>query len=148
MFLAICALFFCVPLYVIVVTSLKTMDQIRQGDIFALPTALDFDAWVTAWDKSCSGINCAGIKVGFVNSLEILFPSLVAVDRAVLGHRLRAGAVERALGQHLPVHAVHLRLRAVPDHHGAADPDHRLPACLRHRSGASRWCTPCSPCRS
>ena len=75
-FLSICALFFCVPLYVIVVTSLKTMDQIRQGDIFALPWQLNFDAWVTAWDKSCSGTVCAGIKVGFLNSLEILFPSL------------------------------------------------------------------------
>jgi glucose/mannose transport system permease protein len=76
-FLTICALFFCVPLYVIVVTSLKSMDQIRQGDIFALPWSLNFDAWVTAWDKSCSGTLCQGVKVGFLNSLEILFPSLV-----------------------------------------------------------------------
>ena len=76
-FLSICALFFCVPLYVIVVTSLKTMDQIRQGEIFSLPWSLNFDAWVTAWDKSCSGTSCQGIKVGFVNSLAILFPSLI-----------------------------------------------------------------------
>ena len=57
-FLTICALFFCVPLYVIVVTSLKSMDQIRQGDLFALPWHLDFSAWVTAWSKSCSGTRC------------------------------------------------------------------------------------------
>jgi glucose/mannose transport system permease protein len=76
-FLTICALFFSVPLYVIVVTSLKSMDQIRQGDIFALPWTLNFDAWVTAWDKSCSGTLCEGVKVGFFNSLQILFPSLV-----------------------------------------------------------------------
>ncbi len=76
-FLSICALFFCVPLYVIVVTSLKSMDQIRQGDIFSLPWSLDFSAWWTAWDKSCSGTLCQGVKVGFVNSLEILFPSLI-----------------------------------------------------------------------
>ena len=30
-FLTLCALFFCVPLYVVVVTSLKSMDQIREG---------------------------------------------------------------------------------------------------------------------
>ena len=76
-FLTICALFFCVPLYVIVVTSLKTMDQIRLGDIFSLPWHLDFSAWVQAWDKSCSGTLCQGVKVGFLNSLEILFPSLI-----------------------------------------------------------------------
>ena len=76
-FLTICALFFCVPLYVVVVTSLKSMDQIRQGEIFSLPWHLDFSAWLTAWDKSCSGTICAGVKVGFLNSLEILFPSLI-----------------------------------------------------------------------
>jgi glucose/mannose transport system permease protein len=75
-FLSICALFFCVPLYVIVITSFKTMDQIRQGNIFALPTTWTFDPWWIAWNSACSGMNCNGIKVGFVNSLEILFPSL------------------------------------------------------------------------
>jgi glucose/mannose transport system permease protein len=75
-FLTICALFFCVPLYVIVITSFKTMDQIRLGEIFSLPTTWTLDAWWTAWDKACSGMNCNGIKVGFLNSLEILFPSL------------------------------------------------------------------------
>jgi glucose/mannose transport system permease protein len=76
-FLTICALFFCVPLYVVVVTSLKSMDQIRQGDIMSLPWSLDFSAWWQAWDKSCSGTLCQGVKVGFLNSIEILIPSLV-----------------------------------------------------------------------
>jgi glucose/mannose transport system permease protein len=75
-FLSICALFFCVPLYVIVITSFKTMEQIRQGNIFALPTTWTFDPWWIAWNSACSGMNCHGIKVGFLNSLEILFPSL------------------------------------------------------------------------
>jgi glucose/mannose transport system permease protein len=76
-FLAICALFFCVPLYVIVVTSLKGMDEIRQGDVFALPLNWNFSAWWHAWDKACSGTRCQGVKVGFLNSVEILAPSLV-----------------------------------------------------------------------
>jgi glucose/mannose transport system permease protein len=76
-FLAICALFFCVPLYVIVTTSFKTMEQIRQGDIFSLPMPLTIDAWWSAWDNACSGIKCDGLKVGFWNSVAILFPSLL-----------------------------------------------------------------------
>jgi glucose/mannose transport system permease protein len=76
-FLGICAAFFCVPLYVIIVTSFKTMDQIRGGEIFALPMPLTFDAWWSAWDNACSGIRCDGLKVGFFNSLAILFPSLI-----------------------------------------------------------------------
>jgi glucose/mannose transport system permease protein len=76
-FLTICALFFCVPLYLIIVTSLKGMDQIRLGDVFSLPSHWDFGAWWQAWDKACSGTRCDGIKVGFLNSVEILAPSLV-----------------------------------------------------------------------
>ena len=75
-FLSICAAFFLVPLYIVVVTSFKTMDQIRGGEIFSLPTTWTLEAWDSAWNNACSGINCSGIKVGFVNSLAILFPSL------------------------------------------------------------------------
>jgi glucose/mannose transport system permease protein len=75
-FLTICAAFFCVPLYVIIVTSFKTMDQIRVGEIFSLPAPFTWDAWWSAWDNACSGIRCDGLKVGFWNSIAILFPSL------------------------------------------------------------------------
>lgn len=77
-FLTMAALFFCVPLYVLFATSLKTMDQIREGDIFALPRGITFEAWDYAWNKACSGMNCNGLKTGFVNSIFILFPSLAA----------------------------------------------------------------------
>jgi glucose/mannose transport system permease protein len=63
-FLAMCALFFCVPLYVVLTTSLKTMDEIRQGAIFALPQALNFEAWNFAWNEACSGITCEGLRSG------------------------------------------------------------------------------------
>lgn len=76
-FLTLCALFFCVPLYVVLVTSLKTMDQIRLGEIFSLPTTITFEAWDLAWNHACSGIKCNGLKVGFFNSVMILFPSLI-----------------------------------------------------------------------
>jgi len=76
-FLTMCAAFFAIPLYVIVVTSLKTMDQIRLGEIFSLPEIWTLQPWITAWNDACSGINCSGLKVGFVNSVAILFPSLI-----------------------------------------------------------------------
>lgn len=76
-FLAICALFFCIPLYVVVVTSFKTMDQIRDGAIFSFPTTWTLEAWDHAWNTACSGIKCDGLKVGFWNSVQILFPSLI-----------------------------------------------------------------------
>ncbi|WP_423066255.1 carbohydrate ABC transporter permease [Devosia sp. CN2-171] len=76
-FLAMCALFFCVPLYVIVTTSFKTMDQIRQGEIFSLPAPFTLDPWWNAWNNACSGIRCEGLKIGFWNSVAILLPSLL-----------------------------------------------------------------------
>ena len=77
-FLIMAALFFCVPLYVLVTTSVKTMEQIREGVIFSLPRGITFEAWDFAWNKSCSGMNCTGLKAGFLNSVLILIPSLVA----------------------------------------------------------------------
>lgn len=76
-FLAMAAAFFCVPLYVIVITSLKTMDEIRLGEILALPTVWSFSGWHYAWFEACSGTNCGGLSAGFWNSVRILVPSLI-----------------------------------------------------------------------
>lgn len=75
-FLVIAALFFAVPLYVIVVTSLKSMDEIRQGAIFALPQDWTLEAWSFAWSKACAGTACNGVGGGFLNSLAIAVPSV------------------------------------------------------------------------
>jgi glucose/mannose transport system permease protein len=75
-FLIISALFFAIPLYVMVVTSLKTMPEIRLGSIFALPYDLTFEPWSKAWASACTGLNCNGIQVGFFNSVRILLPSV------------------------------------------------------------------------
>jgi glucose/mannose transport system permease protein len=75
-FLFITALFFLLPFYVMLVTSLKPMDEIRQGYIVALPAAPTLDAWTKAWSTACTGLNCNGIQVGFFNSIKILVPSV------------------------------------------------------------------------
>ena len=76
-FLAIAALFFLVPLYVMVVTSLKPMAEIRAGNILGPPVAPALTAWGKAWFSACTGLTCNGIRVGFINSLRILIPSVV-----------------------------------------------------------------------
>lgn len=99
-FLTMAALFFSIPLYVLVTTSFKTMDQIREGAIFSLPQMWTFDAWNYAWNDACSGITCEGLKRGFLNSLEILFPSLIAsiAISAVTGYALALWNVRWAGG--------------------------------------------------
>jgi glucose/mannose transport system permease protein len=81
-FLVITALFFATPLYVMLATSLKTMQEIRLGNIFAFPLDVTFSAWGKAWSGACTGLNCNGIQVGFFNSVKILVPS-VAVSITV-----------------------------------------------------------------
>jgi len=75
-FLIMCALFFTVPLYVIIVTSFKTMLQITEGEIFSLPREWTLEPWYKAWNTLCTGAECNGIKSGFFNSLQILIPSI------------------------------------------------------------------------
>lgn len=76
-FLLISATFFLMPFYVMLVTSLKTMDEIRVTSIFALPDAPTLEAWSTAWTSACTGLNCHGLSVGFVNSVLIMVPATV-----------------------------------------------------------------------
>ena len=56
------ALFFLIPLYVMVVTSLKGMPEIRLGNIFSPPVEITFQPWVKAWLHACTGRNCDGLS--------------------------------------------------------------------------------------
>jgi glucose/mannose transport system permease protein len=76
-FLFTAALFFLLPLYVMLVTSFKDMPEIRSGSIFALPMAFSLDAWREAWSGACTGLSCEGIRGGFWNSVAITVPSTV-----------------------------------------------------------------------
>ncbi len=76
-FLLSAALFFLMPLYIMLVTSFKAMDEIRLGNIFALPVHATFEPWVTAWTAACTGVSCQGIRGGFWNSVSIVIPSTV-----------------------------------------------------------------------
>lgn len=89
-FLVIAAAFFLMPFYVMLVTSLKTMDEIRVTSIFSLPDAPTLEAWVTAWQSACTGLNCNGLSVGFLNSVLIVVPAtaLSILVGAVTGYAL------------------------------------------------------------
>ncbi len=76
-FLIVAALYWLLPLYVMVVTSLKGMPEIRLGNVFSPPVEITFAPWVKAWDSACTGLYCEGLKVGFWNSVQILIPSVV-----------------------------------------------------------------------
>ncbi|HZX27513.1 MAG TPA: carbohydrate ABC transporter permease [Telluria sp.] len=76
-FLIGAALFFLLPLYAMLVTSFKSMDEIRAGGLLALPSAPSLDAWRAAWSNACTGVACDGIRGGFFNSIAITVPSTI-----------------------------------------------------------------------
>ena len=77
-FLVTAALVFLLPLYVMLATSVKPMEEIRLGNLFALPVKLTLEPWAQAWLSACTGLQCDGIRTGFLNSLSIVVPSTIA----------------------------------------------------------------------
>ncbi|MCZ4092607.1 MULTISPECIES: carbohydrate ABC transporter permease [Sinorhizobium] len=75
--LIVVALYYLLPLYVMIMTSLKGMPEIRVGNIFAPPVEITFEPWVKAWAQACTGLNCDGLSRGFWNSVRITVPSTI-----------------------------------------------------------------------
>ena len=75
--LLIVSVYYILPLWVMVMTSLKGMPEIRLGNIFAPPVEITFEPWVKAWAEACTGLNCDGLSRGFWNSVQILIPSVI-----------------------------------------------------------------------
>ncbi|WP_439655467.1 carbohydrate ABC transporter permease [Shinella lacus] len=73
--LTLAALYYLLPLYVMVVTSMKGMPEIRLGNIFSPPLEVTFEPWAKAWASACTGLNCDGLSRGFWNSVRITIPS-------------------------------------------------------------------------
>lgn len=71
------SIYYLLPLYVMVMTSLKDMTEIRMGNIFAPPVEVTFQPWVKAWSEACTGLNCDGLQRGFWNSVQITIPSVI-----------------------------------------------------------------------
>ena len=75
--LGLFALFYLMPLFVMVTTSFKSLDEIRTGDLISLPREVTFDAWRTAWSGACTGIQCEGVRPYFWNSVLIAIPAVL-----------------------------------------------------------------------
>ena len=75
--LIVVCLYYLLPLWVMVMTSLKGMPEVRLGNIFSPPVEITFQPWVKAWKEACTGLNCDGLSRGFWNSVIITVPSVV-----------------------------------------------------------------------
>jgi len=71
------ALIYLAPLYVMFTTSLKGIEEIRSGNLMALPVDPTFYAWTKAWSSACTGSECKGLAPYFWNSVRIVFPAVI-----------------------------------------------------------------------
>ena len=94
-FLVITALYFLFPLYIVIITSFKDLNAIRDGNIFMPQFVYDvitttdpagnivtkqaewWHPWYRAWFEVCTGLECKGISPNFWNSVIITIPSVI-----------------------------------------------------------------------
>lgn len=99
------AVYYLLPLYVMIVNSLKPLDEIRQGDMLSLPGEWTLAPWFSAWSTAQIGVQPTGLKPYFLNSVLMVVPAVAistilgALNGYVLtkwrfpGHNLVFGAM-------------------------------------------------------
>jgi glucose/mannose transport system permease protein len=76
------AAIYLMPLYVMIVTSFKTLDEVRDGNMLQLPQEFTTAPWANAWGEACIGLTCRGINGYFWNSIKMVVPA-VAISTLV-----------------------------------------------------------------
>lgn len=71
------ALFYLMPLFVMLTTSLKSLEEIRTGSLLALPREITFAPWAEAWSSACAGTQCEGLRPFFWNSVLMAVPAVM-----------------------------------------------------------------------
>jgi len=81
--LIVFAVYYLLPLYVMLVNSVKPLDEIRQGNMMSLPQLFTIAPWLSAWSTAQIGVQPTGLKPYFINSVLMVIPA-VAIS-ALLG---------------------------------------------------------------
>ncbi len=75
-FLTFWAVYFLLPVFIMIITSLKDLDEIKNGNLLALPQNITFAPWLEAWSSARVGPEQSGIKPYFINSILITVPAV------------------------------------------------------------------------
>ena len=74
--LIVFALFYLLPLYVMIVNSLKPLPEITGGNMMALPLAWSLEPWRSAWSTAQIGVEPTGLRPYFLNSILMVVPAV------------------------------------------------------------------------
>ncbi len=76
------AFYYLLPLYVMLVNSLKPLEEIRQGGMLSPPREWTIQPWLTAWSTAQIGVQPTGLRPYFINSILMVVPA-VAISTVV-----------------------------------------------------------------
>lgn len=74
--LVIFCIYYLLPLYVMVVNSLKPLSEITAGGMMALPRQWTLAPWGSAWSTAQVGVEATGLRPYFINSILMVVPAV------------------------------------------------------------------------
>lgn len=74
--LGLFCLYYLTPLFVMISTSLKSLEEIHTSSLISLPKVVTFDAWSKAWSSACVGVRCTGLQPYVMNSVMMVIPAV------------------------------------------------------------------------
>lgn len=75
--LIIVAAYYLLPLILMILTSVRSMEDIRMGQLIAWPESFSLEAWRQAWSEVQIGARSeTGLKPYFINSIKIVIPAV------------------------------------------------------------------------
>ena len=75
--LGVFAIYYLAPMYVMIVTSFKSMEEIRKGNLMMLPKEFLLDAWKIAWGGRGYDAGDVFLRPFFWNSTKMVVPAVV-----------------------------------------------------------------------
>lgn len=70
------AVYYLLPLYVMLVNSVKPLEEIRQGNMLSLPHTYTIAPWLSAWSTAQIGVQPTGLRPYFINSIFMVVPAV------------------------------------------------------------------------
>ncbi|MGI3186930.1 carbohydrate ABC transporter permease [Nioella aestuarii] len=74
--LALFCIYYLLPLYVMVVNSLKPLSEITSGGMMSLPQEWTVAPWRSAWSEAQVGVEATGLRPYFINSILMVVPAV------------------------------------------------------------------------
>ena len=71
------AVYYLLPLFVMLVNSVKPLSEIQSGSMISLPRQFTIVPWLKAWNEAQIGVEATGLAPYFLNSIIMVVPAVV-----------------------------------------------------------------------